>query len=117
MHDTAAGKAILAELPDERVDAIVDEWGLPAETDATIDTREELDAALAETAERGYGVVVEEFAEGLVAVGAAVHAADEIIGGLSVGGPTYRIDRDRLHDDLAPALLAVVEEFEDDLED
>lgn len=117
MHNTAAGKAILAELSDERVDAIVDEWGLPSETEATIDTREELDAALAETADRGYGVVVEEFAEGLVAVGAAIRdPTGAIIGGLSVGGPTYRIDRDRLHDDLAPELLAVVEEFQDELE-
>lgn len=59
MHNTAAGKAILSELPDERVDAIVDRWGLPSETEATIDTRDELDAALEQTADRGYGVVEE----------------------------------------------------------
>jgi DNA-binding IclR family transcriptional regulator len=115
MHNTAAGKAVLSELSDARVESILDEWGLPSETTATIDTRAELYAALEETADRGYGVVIEEFTEGLVAVGAAVHVDGNVIGGLTVGGPKYRIDRDRLHDELAPELLTAVEALEDDL--
>jgi DNA-binding IclR family transcriptional regulator len=116
-HNTAAGKAILAELPEDRVDRIVEEWGLPEETDATITTRGALDEALAAAADRGYGVVDEEFATGLVAVGAAVHGPDgRIVGGLSVGGPKYRIDDRRLHGTIADRLREAVEEFEAELE-
>ncbi|MFB6297980.1 MAG: IclR family transcriptional regulator [Salinirussus sp.] len=116
MHNTAAGKAILSELSRSRVERVLDEWGLPAETDATISTREELFAALEETAERGYGLVLEEFAEGLVAVGTSIRGREgRIVGGLSVGGPTYRIDSDRLHEELAPELLSVAEAFESEL--
>lgn len=118
LHNTAAGKAILAELSPHHVERILDRWGLPAETDATIANREKLDEALETTAERGYGTSIEEFAEGLVAVGASIADGDgEVVGGLSVGGPKYRLDRSRLHEDLAPDLLSVAAEFEGELEE
>lgn len=113
LHNTAAGKALLAELERDRVDRILDKWGMPRETESTITDRERLYECLDEITEQGYAVVDEEFAPGLVAVGATVHGPDgEPIGGLSVGGPKYRIDMDRLHSDLAEQLLSTVASLE-----
>lgn len=48
--------------------------------------------------------------------GAAVHVDGDVVGGLTVGGPKYWIDRDRLHDELTPELLTPVEALEAELE-
>lgn len=113
LHNTAAGQALLAELDRDRIERILDEWGMPRETEATITDRERLYATLEDVAERGYAVVDEELAPGLVSVGAAVHGPDgDLVGGLSVGGPKYRIDMDRLHDDIARRLVETVETLE-----
>jgi len=42
MHATASGLAILATYSPSRVEEIIDRWGLPARTEHTITTREEL---------------------------------------------------------------------------
>jgi DNA-binding IclR family transcriptional regulator len=116
LHNTAAGKAILAEMDREYVELVVDEWGLPSETDATITDRERLFETLSATAERGYGVVDGESAPGVVAVGVPVHDADgAIVGGLSVGGPEHRVDTGWLHREVVDLLLEGVENLERDL--
>jgi DNA-binding IclR family transcriptional regulator len=113
LHNTAAGKAILSELDSARVDRILDKWGLPRESEATITDRERLFDELAETADRGYGIVDEEFAPGLVAVGAPIHREDgTVLGGLSVGGPKYRVDRTRINHELGEQLLDAVNTLE-----
>ena len=95
---------------------ILDKWGLPRETDATITTRTALFEELESTEARGYGVVNEEFTEGLIAAGTAIRdAEDDIVGGLTVGGPKYRLDEDRVHDELATDLLTVTSELESEL--
>ncbi|MFU1779959.1 IclR family transcriptional regulator [Haloarcula japonica] len=117
LHNTAAGKAILSEIDSARVDRILEKWGLPRESEATITDREQLFDALEETAKRGYGIVDEEFAPGLVAVGAAVHRDDgTILGGLSVGGPKYRVDRTRIDQELGDQLLDAVQSLESSLQ-
>jgi DNA-binding IclR family transcriptional regulator len=115
MHNTAAGKAILSEYSADRVSAILEYRGMPAETKHTITSHKKLLEDLDIVREQGYGTVDEEFTEGLRAVGTTVKDETGIVGGLSVGGPTYRIDESRLHDDLVEDLLAVVEGFESDL--
>ncbi|EMA59653.1 IclR family transcriptional regulator [Halorubrum lipolyticum] len=115
LHNTAAGKAILAELGRDHVDRILDEWGMPREIEATVTDRDRLYDQLEEIAGKGYAIIDEEFAPGLVAVGAPVHADGEIVGGLSIGGPKYRINMTRLHEELAEQLLDAVEGMEDAL--
>lgn len=97
MHNSASGKAILAELPRERVDKIVDRWGLPRETERTITDRGALYAELDETAERGYSINDREALEGLTAFGMAVHSPDgSVLGSLDVSGPPYRLSEDEI---------------------
>ncbi|MEA5388013.1 IclR family transcriptional regulator C-terminal domain-containing protein [Haloarculaceae archaeon H-GB11] len=60
LHTTAAGKSILAAMPPEQVDQVVDHWGLPAMTENTITDRKELLADLERIRERGYAINDEE---------------------------------------------------------
>ncbi|AXG06399.1 IclR family transcriptional regulator [Haloplanus rubicundus] len=92
LHCTATGKAILAFLPEDRVDDILDEHGLPERTENTITDRDELHDELATVRERGYAYNDEEEVEGLRAVGAPVIDRDDtVLGSLSVAGPTSRL--------------------------
>jgi DNA-binding IclR family transcriptional regulator len=115
LHNTAAGKAILAEMDRSRVERVLDAWKLPQESEATIVDRDRLFDSLAETADRGYGVLDEESAPGLVAVGVPIRDDGGIVGGLSVGGPKYRIDVTRLHGELADTLLDLGGTLEEEL--
>lgn len=116
MHNTAAGKAMLSELPDDRVEAILDRWGLPGKTSRTITDREALLADLDATRERGYAVNDEELLEGFRSIGAAITGPDgSVIGGLSVGGPTYRIDIEN-PGDLLESMHGAVADLEAEIE-
>jgi DNA-binding IclR family transcriptional regulator len=92
LHFSATGKAILAHLPRERVEWILDEYGLVRKTANTITDPEELFAELERTRERGYSVNAEEEIEGIRAVGAPILAQDgEVLGSVSVSGPAHRL--------------------------
>ena len=105
-HHTATGKAMLAHLPVERVDAIVDDLGLPASTDETITDEESLHSELEKVRERGYAINREEHYQGVYAVGTAIESeVDGVLGAISISGPLGRMGRDRIENELAPALL------------
>lgn len=88
LHITASGKAILAYLPRERVEEIVDHHGLPARTERTITRRERLFEELAEIREQGYSQNDEEEIEGFQAIGAPIRSRDgSVLGSTSVSGP------------------------------
>ncbi len=71
-HATAAGRALLAELPRERLREIYPSVRLPRVTGKTIDRRPELEAELARVREQGYSVQVDEYEAGVGALGVAV---------------------------------------------
>jgi len=102
LHSTALGKAILAFLPEERVDQIVDQHGLPAKTPNTITDRGELDEELEQTREEGLAFDHEEIFKGLQCVAAPViDQQGELIGAVSVTGPTSRMQGSRLKEEIA----------------
>lgn len=116
MHDTAAGKAALAEMDDDEVEAIIDQWGLPAKTDNTITDPDMLFEALEVVRERGYAINDQELLDGYHSVGVAVKGPDEqTIGALTVGGPTYRIRSSLESADLLDTLFDTVEELQRDI--
>ncbi|MFB6201045.1 MAG: IclR family transcriptional regulator [Halorhabdus sp.] len=113
LHDTAVGKALLAELPAERVERILDRWGLPAETDNTITDRETLLEELDAVRERGYALNYGENIEGLNAVGVAVSDEDDgLLGAFSVSGAKRQLSGTRLEEAVPQKLLGVANEFE-----
>jgi DNA-binding IclR family transcriptional regulator len=113
LHQTAAGKSILSQLPESQVRAIVDEWGMPAATDNTITDVDTLLAQLDSVRERGVAFNREEQLDGVKAVGVPVNAADgRVIGAFSVASPANRMTDDRFEEDLPEILLGVANEFE-----
>lgn len=104
MHWTALGKSILAHLPDERVDEIVDRFGLPERTDDTITGRDALDEELSRIRDRGYALEDEERREGIRSVAVPVVVEEGVLGALSVSGPKERLDDRRIDEAVVPAL-------------
>ncbi|MFB6298126.1 MAG: IclR family transcriptional regulator [Salinirussus sp.] len=105
LHNTALGKAILANLPLERVDEIVERHGLPEATESTITDREELYDRLERVRSRGIAFDDEERLDGLRCVAAPILADDgSVAGAISVSGPTRRLRGDRFAEEL-PELL------------
>ncbi len=113
LHSTAAGKAILAELPEQRVAEIVEEHGLPAETDQTITDWDVLMEELEAIRERGVAYNEDESVEGLRAVGVTVCGADGLIlGALSVSGPSKRLRGELYREKIPNILLGHANEIE-----
>lgn len=113
MYSSAAGKAILADLPKERVHEIIDEHGFSNVGHNAISSREELFETLEEIRERGYAFNRQETTEGVHAVGAAVTGVDgDVIGALSVSGPAHRLKQDTLTKELPEQVLGAVNELD-----
>lgn len=107
LHDTAVGKAILAFSSEERVEEIIDRWGLADSSPNTITEREELFETLSTIQERGVAFNQEETQHGLVGVGAPIFRPDgSVLGGISVIGPTSRISTETLAGDLTEMVQA-----------
>lgn len=101
IHTHAAGKVMLAEYPDEKVDEIIDRHGLTARTEHTITDRDELRAELAEIREQGFAVDWNQQVVGMGVVAAPVKVESGVIGSLGIVCPT-----DRLRDEEYRAELA-----------
>ncbi|MFC7157275.1 IclR family transcriptional regulator [Halomarina halobia] len=91
LHTMAFGKAVMAYMPEERVDAIIDQHGLPKATQHTITDREELFAELEVIREQEHAFDREERLKGLHCVAAPIITDDTIVGGVSVSGPKSRM--------------------------
>ena len=112
LHSTAVGKAILAELPETRAEQIIDQWGLPKETENTITDRDALFAELETIREQGYAVNRAENYKELYAIGDAVtRHPGEVVGGFSVTGPAHAITGADREAELARTVTDIVADF------
>ncbi|WP_129115433.1 HTH-type transcriptional regulator XacR [Halegenticoccus tardaugens] len=107
LHTTALGKAILAYLPESRVDEIIDQRGLEPITSKSIETRDELFETLEAVRERGYAIDDGERLEGLRCIAAPVKTSSgTVLGSISVSAPASRVSDDDLHGELADRVLS-----------
>lgn len=108
LHTTAMGKAILACLPERRVNEIIDRHGLPEMTEYTITDREPLFEDLDTIAEQGWAVDREERLKGLCCVATAITDPDDTpLGAISVSGPRSRLKDGKLVDELPELILNI----------
>jgi DNA-binding IclR family transcriptional regulator len=113
LHHLAAGKAILASLPTDRVESIIGESGLPALTEHTITDVQELLDELETVREDGVAYNLEESVIGLHAVGAPIHDEEgTVIGAISVSAPSNRMEMSRMSEEIAAELKGTVNEIE-----
>jgi len=101
---TASGKAILAFLPEERLEHILKN-GMPKYTPNTITALEAYYKDMKLTRERGYAISEQEFEEGINALAAPI--CSQPIASVSIAGPAYRLTRERMIE-MAPDLMATV---------
>ncbi|WP_158093583.1 IclR family transcriptional regulator [Halorubrum sp. SD683] len=110
---SSMGKAILAELPRERVDEIIERHGLPEMTDSSIVDREALDEELERIREQGFALDRGEHVKRLRAVGAAVLGPNgEVRGAVSVAGPERELRGSFFEEELPDAVLDVTNVIE-----
>jgi len=113
MHSTAAGKVILANMPEDEVRRILTTKGLPDLTENTMTEVEDLLDELETIRERGYAFNDQENINGLRAVAVPVMARDdEIIGALAISGPTHRLKGEWFDRDIPDLLLGSANELE-----
>lgn len=90
-HATGVGKAILAQLDNEAVRAIVTRAGMPTPTEMSIGTFEDLIIDLDKIRERGYSIDEEEQEVGVRCFAMAIPNAPTPTA-ISVSGPVSRVD-------------------------
>lgn len=119
MHNSATGKAILAERDSESVEQIIDHYGLSATTENTITDSAELFEELERIRERGYATNDEELERGYRAIAASVNGPQNtVLGALSIGGPAYRFELTQPEiNDSASTLLDAIESVESELKE
>lgn len=106
LQTTSAGKAILAELPDERVEEIIDTHGLPEITDQTITERDTLFEELETIRDKGFATDTEERIHGVRCVGVAITDNDgETIGAVSISGPKSGMQDKRFFEEIPELVL------------
>lgn len=118
LHQSAAGKAIMAYLPRPELRYVVEQHGLPARTDNTITDQDALFEELEAIRERnGVAFNLEEQIRGIRAVGAPIRTSNRtVVGGLSLSGPTHRLKGERLEEEIPEAVLGTANELELEIE-
>lgn len=113
LHTIAAGKAILAHLPESRVKKIIGYWGLPEKTENTITDEAKLFHQLEEIRERGFAINDEERIMGQRAVGVPIfNELNNEVTAISLSSPTNRMKGDWFKSEIPNKLLGVANEIE-----
>lgn len=111
LHNTGIGKAILAYLPQDCVEEIIETWGLPETTENTITDRQRLFEELKRTRERGYAADHEERTEGLTCIAAPIRLEEELLGAISISAPTRRLGNDEFDEDIIATVESTANEI------
>jgi DNA-binding IclR family transcriptional regulator len=99
LHCTSVGKATLAFLPEEEVEAIMARAGMTVFTEKTISSLDTLKDDLVKTRKRGYSIDCEEHEANTFCIGAPIlDRRGRVIGACSLSGTSPDIITDRLED-------------------
>lgn len=110
VHHTALGKAIIAFLPEDRLNALLVESDLIPLTPSTIVSMDELAKELGEVRALGYAVDDEESLPGLRCVSAPVWDSERVVAALSASGSTLLVTKERVGE-IADEVMAVAREL------
>ncbi|WP_267643369.1 IclR family transcriptional regulator [Haloarchaeobius amylolyticus] len=109
LHSSATGKAMLAHMPEDHVEEILDRHGMPERTPNTITDREELFDQFETIRERGLSYEREEYKLGMMSYAAPITDDEEdVLGAVSVSGPAHRMREDEVEAELTNKLLSAI---------
>lgn len=115
VHATSVGKAVLAFLPDDECELILEQLTLRRFTPRTITARTALRLELQRVRDRGFAVDDQEIESGLRCVGAPIrNHTGRVIAAISVAGPIFRVTQQRVPA-LARAVIAAGRDLSRDL--
>ena len=115
LHSSAVGKALLAFLPRQQIDAILARHGLPARTPHTITNRAVFRQHLTEVRRKGYAVDDEEGEFGSRCIGAPIFDhSGVVVASVSVAAPVQRLSR-RQFPRMASLVIAAAQKISQDL--
>jgi IclR family acetate operon transcriptional repressor len=118
LHCSATGKSLLAHLPSERLDSVIESLELTEYTEHTITDRSELRTELELVRERGVAFDEEEYGRGLRCVGVPVFGVDdEVVGAVSLSGPAAEMTGEWYRETLPDRLRAAKNRIEVNLRD
>jgi IclR family pca regulon transcriptional regulator len=103
-HCTSMGKAILAFLPEDELEAILAQIDYQPLTDRTARGREQLLADLENVRRLGFAVNDQELALGLRSVASPVFNRQRVVAAVNIAVPAGRVGYDRVSQDLGPAI-------------
>lgn len=112
IHTLATGKAILADLPEERITKIIEDQGLESRTNATITDREELYQELQDIRDKGYAFNDNESIKGEFGIGVSVIPNDVVHGAIGISVPANRMQQERYRNELTRVLMGTANEIE-----
>ena len=96
-HCTSTGKLLLAYLPPQRLDALLEDWTLARKTPFTIGDVTTLRRQLDLIRQRGWAENVQEAELGVASVAAPIrNGLGEVVASVSVAGPLQRITNESL---------------------
>ncbi len=99
IYCTSVGKAIMAYLTEEEFNRIWSETNIVKVTENTITYYEEMRKTLKEIRAKGYAMDEEENERGIRCIGAPLfNYRKEVIGAISVSGPTFRVTEEKIED-------------------
>ncbi len=97
LHCTGVGKAIMAFLPEKKIDEIIQKEGLERFTKNTITDPQVLKEELKRIRSRGYAIDNIEHEQGIRCVGVPIrNHRGEVFAAISVSGPAQRLDKARI---------------------
>lgn len=113
LHCSAAGKALLAELPIPEVREYMNTHGKEQVTENTITDVDEMLAELETVREEGIAFNREESTLGFHAVASSVSKpSGQVLGALSVAGPAHRINGERFLEEIPDLVRGIAQELE-----
>jgi len=106
-HCTSTGKVLLAHLPSDRLERLLDGWTLEPRTPHTVTSIPLLREQLAQISARGWAENVSEAEIGVASVAAPIrNGLGEVVASVSVAGPVQRVNGESLRRFAKPCVEA-----------
>lgn len=116
LHTHAPGKAILASLSPETVEAILDHHGLPVYTKHTVTDEDELFEQLDRIRSQGYAFTEGEVALGVQSVGVSLNGPGDRTHAIGLFGYSHDLGGDCLDEEIPRVLKRAAAEITEDVE-
>jgi len=109
---TSLGRAMLAHLPDDELQAYLRQVELKPFTERTVVSEQRLREVLAGVRQSGYAIVEEELEAGLRSIAVPVRGASgRVTAALNVGAQAARVPRKQMEEEFLPVLLRGAQEL------